>query len=150
DLEEYLQTLGALEQDLAPLAFGSTGKSTYRRILVEIYDRYVPPLVARARGGDVAAQKELVRLGEHGLRPLLEALEDGGDMEQLHAAVRVLGYLGNKGAAGPLVKLASTTAPQPTGAPGKLDPTQPPPADLDTRVEALVAAGRLGDPRIIP
>src|SRR5262249_46512271 len=62
DLEEYLETLGELERDLAPLAFVGSGKASYRRILVEIYDRYVPPLVARARTGDDRANKELDRV----------------------------------------------------------------------------------------
>src|SRR5262249_33489288 len=145
DLEEYLQTLGDLEQDLSPLAFAATGKSTYRRILVEIYDRSVPALVHRARNGDAAAEKELQRIGEHGLKPLLEALEDASDLDQLRAAVRVLGYLGNKAAAAPLVKLAASP-PVAAGVGGKPDPGQSPAIDIDTRAEAPAAARPLPAP----
>ncbi len=148
DLEEYLGTLGELERELAPLSFQLGGKTFYRRILVDIYDRYVPPLVGRAREGDADAQKELVRLGEHGLKPLLEALEDTSDSSQARVAVRVLGYVGNKSAAAPLVKLALESTPQPA-IPSVL-PSPAEPVEMDTRVEALVAAGRLGDPRVIP
>jgi tetratricopeptide (TPR) repeat protein len=144
DLEEYLGTLGELERELAPLSFLFAGKPTYRRILVELYDRYVPPLVARARLGDEAAEKELARLGEHGLKPLLEALEDIGDAVQARVAVRVLGFLGNRAAAPPLVKLALDATPFEAAAlPGAEG------VEMDLRVEALVAAGRLGDPRLV-
>lgn len=155
DLEEYMGTLGALEAELAPLAFTFTQKPIYRRILVEVFERYVPPLVARARRGDAEAKKELTRLGEHGLKPLLEALADRSDPQQQRIAVRVLGYLGNRNAAVPLVKVAldapETTAgaaPTPPGTPRQADPGDGP--DMEMRVEAIVAAGRLGDPRIVP
>lgn len=153
DLEEYLGTLGSLEMEIAPLAFTFGQKTIYRRILVEVFDRYVPPLQARARRGDADAKKELVRLGEHGLKPLLEALADGNEPAQVKIAVHVLGYLGNRNAAQPLVKFA-VEAPEPqTGGPAQpgtpRDPASEGP-DMELRVAALVAAGRLGDPRVIP
>ncbi len=155
DVEEFLGTLGDLEKELAPLAFLFNNKATYRRILVEVYDRYVDPLVAKAKRGDAAAEKELIRLGEHGLKPLLEALTDSSDQQQQQIAVRVLGYLGNKNAAPPLVKLAMETSPErqagPSPLPGgvlTIDPSAG--VAMKLRVEALVAAGRLGDPRTIP
>jgi len=50
-----------------PVQAGTDGqKPFYRRILVEIYDRYVPWLWARARRGDADAKKELAALGELG------------------------------------------------------------------------------------
>jgi tetratricopeptide (TPR) repeat protein len=123
DLQEYMGTLGELEEELAPLAFLPTNRATYRRMIVEIYDRYVPPLVARAHAGDPAAAKELARLGEHGLKPLLEALDDASDPAQQRVAVRVLGYLGNKSAAAPLVKIALEAAnPSTTGVPAGSTP----------------------------
>ena len=165
DLEEYLGTLGQLEREIVPLVFTYGQKPFYRRILVEIYDRYVPWLWARARRGDAEAKKELAALGEHGLRPLLEALGDSGDPVQQKIAVSVLGYLGNKNAAPPLVKYAGELPPAPApgaagggvigGIAGGPAPRLPGSGDddspgMDLRVEALVAAGRLGDARVVP
>ncbi len=149
NLEELTGTLGELEKVVSPLAFTFSHKTVYRRILVELYGRYVPTLVARVHaGGDdgAAAEAELLRLGKRGLKPLLEALGDDQYPGQQLIAVSVLGHLGNKGAAAPLVHLALKPINGPTTAIGTLRPV----VDIDTRVDALVAAGRLGDPRIIP
>ena len=152
NLEELTGHLGELERTMAPLAFSLAHKGVYRVILVELYDRYVPTLVERWRRGNAAekqaAQKELERLGAHGLKPLLEALSDERDPVQQRIAVSVLGYLGNKGAAAPLVRLARQPGPAAGAKPriGTLNPT----IEIDMRVEALVGAGRLGDPRTIP
>ncbi len=149
NLEELTGTLGDLEKVVSPLAFTFGHKKVYRRILVELYGRYVPTLVARVRaGGDEGSEAaaELLRLGKRGLKPLLEALGDDQYPGQQLIAVAVLGHLGNKGAAAPLVRLALKPISGPTTAIGTLRPV----VDIDTRVDALVAAGRLGDPRIIP
>ncbi len=152
-LEEYMGTLGELERIVAPLAFTFTHKPMYRNILVELYARYVPMLVARSHGDDpvaaAEADAELERLGKHGLKPLLEALADEDNPSQQRIAVAVLGFIRNKGAAMPLVKLANDprgATPTRRRAIGTLRPT----VDMAVRVEALIAAGRLGDPRIIP
>ncbi|RMH40579.1 MAG: tetratricopeptide repeat protein [Deltaproteobacteria bacterium] len=153
DLEEYMGTLGELERIVAPLAFTFAHKPVYREILVDLYARYVPRLVAQTRGGDAqraaAAADELARLGQHGLKPLLEALSDEDRPEQQRIAVSVLGHLGNRGAALPLVRLASAARAEPP-ARSRLLGTYRPTLDWDVRVEALVAAGRLGEPRIVP
>jgi tetratricopeptide (TPR) repeat protein len=152
DLEEMTGTLGELERTLAPLAFMMSHKPVYRRVLVELYLRYVPSLVERMRHGteDVhqAAQRELTRLGEHGLRPLLEALRDEKDLAQQRVAVSVLGHLGNPGAALPLVNLARQEP--------KIDPgsarrpvSVAQGSEWDLRIDALIAAGRLGDSSIL-
>ena len=49
DLEEYLGTLGELERELSPLAYAHADKPVYRNLLIELYDRYGTPLVARAQ-----------------------------------------------------------------------------------------------------
>lgn len=152
-LEETQYSLGELERTLAPLAFLMTHKAVYRRILVDLYLRYVPSLVesSRFRGDEVkqAASRELSRIGEHGLRPLLEALRDEKDAAQQKVAVEVLGHLGNKGAALPLVNLAAQEP--------KIDPSAPRRGttlnqgiEWELRVDAMVAAGRLGDASILP
>src|SRR5262249_44685167 len=108
DLEEYLGTLGELERELSPLAYGHADKPVYRHRLIELYDRYVTPLVTRAHasgGDDAGVKKELARLGEHGLRPLLDVLVDG-EPQQQRVAVALLGAIGNPSAAPALFKLA--------------------------------------------
>ncbi|MDB4957212.1 MAG: Tetratricopeptide 2 repeat protein [Myxococcales bacterium] len=149
DLEEMTDTLGELEKVLSPLSFMMAHKPVYRRVLVDLYARYVPRLVERVRHGNDevkrAARQELDRIGAHGLRPLLEALRDEKDPTQQRSAVQVLGHLGNKGAAAPLVHMARQEPPKDQRHHGTL----PENLDRDARVDALVAAGRLGDAAVI-
>jgi len=151
DLEEMTRSLGELEKVIAPLSFQMAHKPVYRRILVDLYLRYVPYLVSQVRHGDTAARKtaraELVRLGQHGLKPLLEALNDEKDVNQQRGAVAILGHLGNPGAAAPLVRVAKTEPK--TDDPMRRIGTLQQSLDWEVRVEALVAAGRLADPRVL-
>jgi tetratricopeptide (TPR) repeat protein/HEAT repeat protein len=144
DLDEYLGTLGDLERELAPLSYAHPDRRVYRNLLVDLYGRYAPPLVARARAGDAAARKELTRLGEHGLRPLLEVLEsdDGStDATARRQAAMLLGEFGNPSATEPLLKLARSAKRPTAGA----SPSAPP--SIDLRVEAALAGARLAGPR---
>jgi cellulose synthase operon protein C len=149
DLEEMTDTLGELEKVISPLSFMMTHKPVYRRVLVKLYLRYVPRLVERSRHGtdDVrkAARVELDRVGARGLRPLLEALRDQKDAAQQRIAVQVLGHLGNKGAAAPLVHMARQEPQKDQRHIGTLAES----LDREVRVDALVAAGRLGDAKVI-
>lgn len=149
DLEEMTDTLGELEKVLSPLSFMMAHKPVYRRVLVELYLRYVPRLVEREKHGsdDVrkAARAELTRIGGHGLQPLLEALRDEKEASQQRVAVAVLGHLGNKGAATPLVHMARVEPPKDVRRLGTLQES----LDREVRVDALVAAGRLGDPSVL-
>jgi HEAT repeat protein/tetratricopeptide (TPR) repeat protein len=151
DLEEMTDSLGELEKVISPLSFMMAHKQVYRRVLVDLYLRYVPRLVDRERHGTPeikkAARAELVRVGGHGLQPLLEALRDEKDTNQQRVAVAVLGHLGNKGAAQPLVRMARLEPPkdQPPRHLGTL--TDNP--EREVRVAALVAAGRLADPSVL-
>jgi tetratricopeptide (TPR) repeat protein/HEAT repeat protein len=149
DLEELTGTLGELEKVLSPLSFMMSHKPVYRRVLVDLYLRYVPQLDNHLRHGtdDVkkAARAELDRIGAHGLRPLLEALRDEKEVAQQRIAVQVLGNLGNKGAAAPLVHMARQEPPKDMRHIGTLTET----LDREVRVEALIAAGRLGDSKVI-
>lgn len=149
DLEEMTNTLGELEKVVSPLSFMMAHKPVYRRVLVKLYLRYVPRLVERSRHGaeDIkkAARTELDRVGARGLRPLLEALRDQKDVAQQRIAVQVLGHLGNKGAAMPLVHMAKQEPPKDQRHLGTL-PESP---DREVRVDALVAAGRLGDAKVL-
>ncbi len=149
DLEEMTGTLGELEKVLSPLSFMMAHKPVYRRVLVRLYLRYVPRLVERIHHGNdeikKASRAELDRVGAHGLRPLLEALRDEKDVNQQRIAVQVLGHLGNKGAAPPLVHMARIEPTKDQRRIGTLAET----LDREVRVDALVAAGRLGDPGVI-
>jgi HEAT repeat protein len=149
DLEEMTGTLGELEKVLSPLSFMMSHKPVYRRVLVNLSLRYVPMLVERVRHGNdevkKAARAELARIGAHGLRPLLEALRDEKDVTQQRIAVQVLGHLGNKGAAAPLVHMARQEPPRDLRHIGTLTEN----VDREVRVDALVAAGRLGDPSVL-
>lgn len=149
DLEEMTDTLGELEKVLSPLAFMNAHKPIYRHVLVELYLRYVPRLVERERHGNdevrKAARAELDRIGGHGLQPLLEALRDEKDAQQQKVAVAVLGHLGNRGAAAPLVHMARQEPAKDTRHIGTLVES----LDREVRVDALVAAGRLGDPAVL-
>ncbi len=150
-IEEIDGSLGELEKVIAPLAFQMAHKPVYRRILVELYFRLVPRLVAVQRHGDAterkAARAELDRLGAHGLKPLLEALNDDKDVNQQKNAVYVLGHFGNPGAAAPLIRLARTVpkAEDATKRIGTLQQT----LDTDLRVDALISAGRLGNAAVL-
>ena len=149
DLEEMTDTLGDLEKVVSPLSFMMAHKPVYRRVLVKLYLRYVPRLVERSRHGNdevkKAARLELDRIGARGLRPLLEALRDQKDVGQQRIAVQVLGHLGNKGAAMPLVHMARQEPPKDQRHIGTLTES----LDREVRVDALVAAGRLGDAGVL-
>ncbi len=153
-LAEAEGSLGELEKVVAPLSTILGHKPVYRRILVELFDHYVEPLEERTRRGPpevrAAAKAELERLGRGGMKALLDALADESDPAQRAVAVAVLGHLGNKAAAMPLVRVAREE-------PAAVDPSAPRSAgtltqalDLESRVAALVAAGQLGDPRVVP
>ena len=149
DLEEMTDSLGELEKVLAPLSFMMAHKAVYRQVLVELYLRYVPRLVHRERHGNAevrkVAREELKRIGGHGLQPLLQALRDEKEPAQQRVAVSVLGHLGNKGAAAPLVHMARQEPSKDVRHIGTLQES----LDREVRVDALVAAGRLGDPRVL-
>ncbi|MCX5741085.1 MAG: HEAT repeat domain-containing protein [Proteobacteria bacterium] len=154
DLEEMTDTLGELEKVISPLSFMMAHKPVYRRQLVLLYLRYVPRLVERVRHGNAevrkAATTELERIGGLGLQPLLEALRDQKDVNQQRVAVAVLGHLGNKGAAPPLVRIArQEPVRDPIGGPRHVGTLPEPVTDLGLRIDALVAAGRLGDPNVL-
>lgn len=150
DLEELTGTLGELERVVSPLSFMMAHKPVYRRVLVDLYLRHVPRLVERERHGTdevrKAARAELTRIGGHGLQPLLEALRDEKDASQQRVAVAVLGHLGNKGAAAPLVRMARQEPPK--DAPRHIG-TLAENLEREVRVAALIAAGRLGDPSVL-
>jgi tetratricopeptide (TPR) repeat protein/HEAT repeat protein len=152
DLHEYLGTLGELLRELLPLSYSPMPKPAYRKLLLLLFERYATPLVSLARAGDAAAQAELVRLGQSGLKPLTETLGDG-ELGEQRVAVALLGEMKNPSAAPALLALVS-----PPGTPGAGSEPRVVlgsaamaalvrATDMDLRVDALLAAARLEDPR---
>ena len=168
DLHEYLGTLGDLSRELLPLSYAPLPKPVYRRLLLLLVERYATPLVALSRAGDAAAREELVHLGKSGLKPLSETLVDG-DLTDQRSAIALLSEMYNPSAAPALLGLVGSAPPavkegpreipgKPAGKaaprPGLGGAASPPPLagtlsgpDIDLRVDALLAAARLQDPR---
>jgi tetratricopeptide (TPR) repeat protein len=155
DLHEFLGTLGELLKEISPLAYSVVPKPVYRRLLLMAYERFAAPLVTLSRSGDAAAQAELQRLGQGGLKPLTESLTEGDAQEQ-RVAVSLLGELRNVSAVPSLLNLAMAGLPPPGqesrifltsgGVSGGVRPG----SDMDLRVDALLAVARLADPQSIP
>lgn len=128
-------TLADLERDLLPLALGHPQRPIFRRMAVELYDAYAGTLRATARrGGQGAAEAraELRQIGTRAIKPLLEALADQ-DPSQRRVALDILGDLGNPNAAAPLLALAESQS-----------------LDLGQRMQALLAAGAVAEPPLLP
>lgn len=120
-------TLEELEQELLAEAIANPGRPLVRRLLVEVYEALVPPIVLEARApgaAGVAARERLARIGTRAIKPLLEALADD-DPSQRVTGVVLLGALGNDHAQGPLLAMAEGEG------------------DALLRARALVAAGAL-------
>lgn len=127
-------TLAELERELLPLALGHPQRPIFRRMAVELYDAYVGPLRAKARGeGPSAAEAkaELRQIGTRAIKPLLEALADQ-DPSQRRVALDILGDLGNPNAAAPLLALAEGET-----------------LELGQRMQALLAAGLIAEPALL-
>lgn len=166
DLHEYLGSLGELLKELSPLAYSVVPKPVYRRLLLMLYERYAAPLIALSKGGDASAQAELTRLGQGGLKPLTETLTEGDSTEQ-RLAVSLLAELRNPSAVPSLLNLALAGLPLPGQEPrtvmlgstvtggvvggvmGGVSAGRSG-ADIDLRVDALLAVARLADPQSIP
>ena len=142
ELDEALDRLPDLAEALAS---GDDQKETpaRRRALVDVLERLVPALYR-----DPVAVEARARLGRMALRPLLD-LALTADVPP-RKAVELLGMLGNADAAPALARLARGGLDRATasgrGTAGA--PLAPPsPAAIDARTAALIALGRLGDPR---
>jgi HEAT repeat protein len=137
DLAEVTATLGELENAMLPRA----ARPAHRRLLVELYGRWVPLLTRLANSREPAARHELLRIGNAALAPLLAALGDP-DPRQQRTAIAVLAEVGNPAAAPALVALARG-GPRAPVASTALDVAN------ELRSDALVAAGRLGNPTVL-
>lgn len=135
-------TLEVLETELLPIALGNPQKVVYRRLLVEVYANLTAPLIykVKAGGSDAAeAHVKLLKIGQRGVQPLIDALSDQ-DVAQQRTAIEILAFVENKSAGAPLFAYATgTTAGTATTA---TDPT--------LRSRAMIACGALRDPALLP
>jgi HEAT repeat protein len=147
DLEEYLGTLGELERMIAGLIFSPQKGTAYRHALVEVFRRLVPALY-RAPNEPGKTAEDRSRLAQHGLRPLLE-LATTPETEPDRTLIDLLGMLGNRDAAPVLARFAQVVAtPGGTTPPSKGAAVRPVSrGGGDVRLAAVIALGRLGDPR---
>jgi tetratricopeptide (TPR) repeat protein/HEAT repeat protein len=128
-------TLEVLERELLPAALGNPQKRVYRRLLVDLYGAMTFPLVQRVRYGSgqeaASAREELVKIGTRAVKPLLDALGDDNQAQQL-IAIEVLAFVQNRSAAPALFAFATGQA------------------EMDLRSRAMVACGALRDPGLLP
>lgn len=127
-------TLEVLERELLPAVLGHPQRSVYRRVLVDLYGAMTFPLVQRVRYGtgpeEVQAREQLAKIGTRAVKPLLDALADDNEAQQM-IAIEVLGFVQNRSAAPALFAFA-------TGG-----------ADPQLRLRAMVACGALKDPELL-
>ncbi|HVJ21011.1 MAG TPA: tetratricopeptide repeat protein, partial [Polyangiaceae bacterium] len=128
-------TLESLERDLLPLALNNPERPLYRRLLVEVYGAMTYPLLHRARVADAAqaaeARAQLRKLGERAVKPLLDALSDPRDSQQV-VAITLLMHVANPGAAPALFAYATGDA------------------ESSLRARAMLALGGLEDEKTLP
>jgi len=96
DLADENGRLGELESEFSKLAFRGSENAVYRKVLLELYERMVTPLMLSMRygvGDDRATLRErLERIGQRASPVLMTALNDG-NIGQRALAVRLLGGL---------------------------------------------------------
>jgi tetratricopeptide (TPR) repeat protein len=101
--------LADVEMEFSPLLFGAKSKPVYRKLLLELYDQMVSPLVTELRYGLVGDRDEsserLERLSRQALPALSSALQSD-DVGQRALAIRLLGDLRAGPAAPPLARIA--------------------------------------------
>jgi tetratricopeptide (TPR) repeat protein len=128
-------TLESLEREILPLALANPERPLFRRLLVEIYGAIAYPLVHRVRTGTPAeaeeARRALAKLGDRAVKPLLDALADDRASQQ-QVAITLLSHVASKSAGPSLVAYAKSNA------------------EASLRTRAMIAAGMLRDPTLLP
>ncbi|HSU41425.1 MAG TPA: tetratricopeptide repeat protein, partial [Polyangiaceae bacterium] len=128
-------TLESLEREILPLALANPERPLFRRLLVEIYGAIAYPLVHRVRTGSAAeaeeARRALAKLGDRAVKPLLDALADERASQQ-QVAITLLSHVASKSAGPSLVAYAKSNA------------------ETSLRARAMIAAGTLRDPSLLP
>ncbi|MFB6350894.1 MAG: tetratricopeptide repeat protein [Bradymonadaceae bacterium] len=131
DLADETDRLGELESEFSKLAFQGSKKSVYRKVMLELYERMVTPLMLSMRygvGADRADLRErLERISQRASPVLMTALNDG-KIGQRALAVRLLGGLRDSSGALQLARMA-------------VDPEE------SLRTLAAISVAEIGDPR---
>jgi tetratricopeptide (TPR) repeat protein len=141
DVEEYLGSLADFERVVSALIFSAQNGVAYRRLLVDVYRRLLPAMyrTTTSAAGDA---DQRARMAQHGLRPLLELLTDA-EADPERGLVELLGMLGNRDAAPALARLARGASASASDPPAK----NPPSSSPEVQLTAVIALGRLSDPR---
>jgi len=108
DLAERGDHLDELEREFSQLAFRGEKSHIYRKVMLELYERMVTPLMLSMRYGvdreRAAVHEKLERIGARAA-PILTAALNSGDVGQRALAIRLLGGLREESAA---LRLART------------------------------------------
>jgi tetratricopeptide (TPR) repeat protein len=138
DLGELADKLLELESEVASALATGQDSAARRRILVATLERVLPPLYRDEKADEVRE-----RLARQALHPLLELVTEPQETPD-RATVELIGMLGHRDAAPALAHLLDRPArmlePRPTR-------TAVPSVTVDVQRAAIVALGRLGDPR---
>jgi predicted Zn-dependent protease len=140
-IEESLGRLLELVESLAGPNADAVESPARGKALVEVLKRFVPALYR-----DPARDAERIRLGRRWLRPLLELVTDPAAPPD-RTAIELLGMLGNGDAAPALSRIVAGkpgAATEPRVRASALHATVLP---AENRLAAIVALGRLADPR---
>ncbi|MDB4980182.1 MAG: hypothetical protein JWM82_934, partial [Myxococcales bacterium] len=139
-VDEYLGRLTELERVVAGASYGSPRAPTFRRVRGDVLRRMVPPLY-RAAVTDAEARDGLARLGKQATGTLLGLVTEAGAAPD-RSDVELLGMLGNADATPVLARLAASPV-----ASAREDAPEGLAIAKDAQVSAVIALGRLGDPR---
>ena len=142
ELDEALDRLPALAEALAHDGDGQRQTPAHRRALVDVLERVIPTLYR-----DPGADQTRARLGRLASRQLLDLVLTADVPPR--KAVELLGMLGNPDAAPALARIARESDQMEANGRGtaSVPPAPASGAVLDARAAAVVALGRLGDPR---
>ncbi len=131
ELADAAGRLDQLEQSFSKLAFQGDDDGVYRKIMLELYERMVTPMMLSVRYGVSARRAQLRdrldRIADRASPVLMAALK-GDEIGQRALAVRLLGGLEYESAAVPLARMA-------------VDPEE------SLRTLAAMAVAEIGDPR---
>jgi tetratricopeptide (TPR) repeat protein/HEAT repeat protein len=140
-IEESLGRLPELVESLAGPNADGVESPARARALVEVFKRLVPALYR-----DPARDAERTRLGRRWLRPLLELVTDVAAPPD-RTAIELLGMLGNGDAAPALSRIVAGKPEAATEPRVRASAAHAAALSAENRLAAIVALGRLADPR---
>jgi tetratricopeptide (TPR) repeat protein len=140
-IHESLGRLPELVESLAGPDTEGPESPARAKALVEVLKRFVPALYR-----DPARDAERTRLGRRWLRPLLELVTDATAAPD-RAAIELLGMLGNGDAAPALSRIVARKPEGASDPRGRAAAARPAAVSAEHRLTAIVALGRLADPR---